>query len=245
MYYKVLISSFCFLALVGLASMYTKEQKDSPVNSTVQEKVIYLTFDDGPSKNTQAVLDVLDKYEVKATFFVTGQNPEYFDMIKTESKKGHTIGVHTYSHSFQEIYSGIDAYFKDLDKMNGVIKEQTGKTTNVLRFPGGSSNTVSRNYSSGIMSTLAKECEKRGYQYYDWNATNGDGGCSTSASSLANTAIREGGSQESIVILMHDGTCNGASAEALPQIIEHYRSQGYTFKGIDENTPVSHHTIAN
>ena len=243
--YKVCISSLCFLMLVGVASYYTKDLKSSPVNSEVKPKVVYLTFDDGPSKNTQAVLDVLAKYEVQATFFVTGQNPEFADMIKKEADMHHTIGVHTYSHSFKEIYSSIDAYFQDLDKMNHVIKEQTGKTSNVLRFPGGSSNTVSRNYSSGIMSTLAKETEKRGYRYYDWNATNGDGACGTNASSLANTAIREAGNQDSVVMLMHDGTCNAATAESLSQVIEHFKSQGYEFRGIDALTPVAHHTIAN
>lgn len=243
--YKATICSICFLLLVALSYYFTKDKTTSWVNSKLEEKIVYLTFDDGPSKNTQAVLDVLEKYNVKATFFVTGQNPDYEHLIKKEAQLKHTIAVHTYSHSFQEIYASSDAYFKDLNKMNAIIKKQTGKKSKILRFPGGSSNTVSRQYSQGIMKTLAQECEKRGYKYYDWNATNGDGGCGSYAGTLVNTAIRESADQKSIVLLMHDGTCNSATIEALPQIIEHYKSQGYEFRGIDDRSPQIHHTIAN
>ena len=92
-------------------SVGTTEQSD--------EKIVYLTLDDGPSDNTQAVLDILDKYNAKATFFVTGEMPEYKDMIKAAYDKGHTIGMHTYSHDYAKVYASVDAYFQDLDQIGG------------------------------------------------------------------------------------------------------------------------------
>lgn len=141
----------------------TTEQSD--------EKVVYLTLDDGPSKNTQAVLDILDKYNAKATFFVTGAMPEYKDMIKKAYDKGHTIGMHTYSHDYAKVYASVDAYFQDLDQIGQLVKEEIGYVPCFIRFPGGSSNTISASYTKGIMTTLTQEVQARGYQYYDWNGS--------------------------------------------------------------------------
>ena len=127
----------------------TTEQSD--------EKVVYLTLDDGPSKNTQAVLDILDKYNAKATFFVTGAMPEYKDMIKKAYDKGHTIGMHTYSHDYAKVYASVDAYFQDLDQIGQLVKEEIGYVPCFIRFPGGSSNTISASYTKGIMTTLTQE----------------------------------------------------------------------------------------
>ena len=122
----------------------TTEQSD--------EKVVYLTLDDGPSKNTQAVLDILDKYNAKATFFVTGAMPEY------------TIGMHTYSHDYAKVYASVDAYFQDLDQIGQLVKEEIGYVPCFIRFPGGSSNTISASCTKGIMTTLTQEVQARGYQ---------------------------------------------------------------------------------
>ena len=148
-------------------SVGTTEQSD--------EKIVYLTLDDGPSDNTQAVLDILDKYNAKATFFVTGEMPEYKDMIKAAYDKGHTIGMHTYSHDYAKVYASVDAYFQDLDQIGQMVQEEIGYVPCFIRFPGGSSNTVSKKYTAGIMSTLVQEVQNRGYQYYDWNGSSGDG----------------------------------------------------------------------
>ncbi len=104
--------------------MGTTEQSD--------EKVVYLTLDDGPSKNTQAVLDILDKYNAKATFFVTGAMPEYKDMIKKAYDKGHTIGMHTYSHDYAKVYASVDAYFQDLDQIGQLVKKKRSAMFRVL-----------------------------------------------------------------------------------------------------------------
>ena len=158
-------------------SVGTTEQSD--------EKIVYLTLDDGPSDNTQAVLDILDKYNAKATFFVTGEMPEYKDMIKAAYDKGHTIGMHTYSHDYAKVYASVDAYFQDLDQIGQMVQEEIGYVPCFIRFPGGSSNTVSKKYTAGIMSTLVQEVQNRGYQYYDWNGSSGDGSVRTTEELVA------------------------------------------------------------
>lgn len=207
-----------------------------------QEKVVYLTLDDGPSPNTQPVLDILDKYQVKATFFVTNGMPEYSYMIKEAYDRGHTIGLHTYSHDYASVYASQDAYFRDLEAIGEVVREQIGYVPCFIRFPGGSSNTVSRKYTSGIMTALAQEVQNRGYQYYDWNASSGDGGV-LSTEELVNNATSF--NENNIILLSHDSAAKQTTVEALPRIIEHYQSLGYEFRALDRDTYVPHHGINN
>lgn len=219
-------------------------QPGVPVGTTEQsdEKVVYLTLDDGPSDNTQAVLDILDKYNAKATFFVTGEMPEYKDMIKVAYDKGHTIGMHTYSHVYEKVYASVDAYFQDLDQIGQLVKEEIGYVPCFIRFPGGSSNTVSKKYTSGIMSTLVQEVQNRGYQYYDWNGSSGDGSVRTTEELVAQATSFE---SNNIILLCHDSHGKQTTVEALPQIIEHYQSLGYTFKALDRDSFVAHHGVNN
>ena len=140
----------------------------------LDSKIIYLTFDDGPGMYTKRILDVLEEYNVKATFFVTNQFPKYEYLIKNEYEKGHAIGVHTYSHNYRKIYSSFENYIDDVNKMNEIIKKYTGNFSNILRFPGGSSNTISRKYKKGIMTELTREVSNLGYTYFDWNVASGD-----------------------------------------------------------------------
>lgn len=207
-------------------------------------KVVYLTIDDGPSENTQAVLDILDKYECKATFFVVGHNPDYFPMIKEAYDRGHTIGLHTFTHDYATVYSSQQAYFDDLDAIGNVVKEQIGYVPCFIRFPGGSSNSVSADYSAGIMTALVDEVQARGYQYYDWNVSSGDGSDHT-ADDLLYYATEDAPEYENIVLLMHDSATKQSSVEALPSIIEYYQARGYTFEAIDRSTIVPHHGTNN
>lgn len=259
---KVLISCLCFLAVIyGLASLdqghrktlessistmaeETPTQKETP---PAQQKIMYLTFDDGPSKHTQEVLDLLDRYQIKATFFVTGENPEYASMIKTIHEKGHALGIHTYSHEYSQIYRSTTDYFQDVEKVSNLIKQEAGIESHILRFPGGSSNTVSRNYCEGIMSALAKEAEAKGYAYYDWNVHNGDGDPSLSADALYQQLMKELEGKTSAMVLMHDGSGNQHTVESLDQVLKQLVQDGWTFQIIEEhgNTPLFHHTIAN
>lgn len=247
----VVISSTIFLGFVFMMSWFIERyiplnnQDTSTVAEVQNKKIVYLTFDDGPSVNTKSIVDILEKQKVKATFFVTGENPDYEDLIFEEFNKGHAIGIHSFSHDYGKIYASSDAYIEDMNKMNAIIKKQIGHRVTIMRFPGGASNTVSRNYRSGIMSELSKIILDKGYQYYDWNASNGDGDCYRSAEQLIQTAINEVNEQQEVMLLLHDGSGNKATIEALPGIIEMLKSKGYEFRTIDNSTPVFHHHIAN
>ncbi len=208
-----------------------------------KEKVVYLTFDDGPSKYTPEVLEILDKYNAKATFFITGMNKNYRKYIGIANDKGHTIGLHTYSHEYSQVYKSTNDYFDDLEKIGNLAKEYIGYVPKYIRFPGGGSNTISRNYSKGIMTKLTKMVEDKGYIYYDWNAENGDGYSKMSKSEM----IRRGTSsqQNEVMILMHDANGKQATVDTLPQIIEYYQKRGYVFKAIDDKTFVPHQRVNN
>lgn len=206
-------------------------------------KVIYLTFDDGPGPYTEKLLDVLDKYGVKATFFVTNAQPKYRSMIAEEASRGHTVAIHSATHEYSQIYQSVDAYFADLQTMSDIITEQTGKTPWLLRFPGGSSNTVSRKYCSGIMSTLTKEVESRGYQYCDWNVSSGDAGETTSTATVVENVISGVKTKNSSVVLQHD--IKEFSVNAVEEIIQWGLSNGYTFLPLSEDSPMAHHNVQN
>lgn len=213
-------------------------------------KTVYLTIDDGPSENTQAVLDILDRYGCKATFFVVGHNEEYFPLIAEAFKRGHTIGMHTYSHDYAEVYSSPEAYFADLDAISAVVKEQIGFVPCFIRFPGGSSNDVSADYCPGIMTQLADEVQQRGFQYWDWNLSVGDGSEHTAEEILGYGTEPVYGSDdpagtENIVLLCHDSATKGTTVEALPGIIEHYQQLGYSFEALTRDSWVCHHEILN
>ena len=206
------------------------------------EKTVYLTFDDGPSYLTPAVLDVLDQYGVKATFFVTGQNPEYYDYIGDAFRRGHTIGLHTYSHEYEQVYASVEAYYQDLGRIGDIVEEQIGFVPCFIRFPGGASNTISAHYMQGIMSILSEDVVARGYQYWDWNNSVADGSTVTVEEVCANAVKVE---PNTMVLLMHDGNGKDTTWEALPGVIELLRDMGYTFKALDRNAPVVHHSVLN
>lgn len=215
------------------------------VSQNDNSKIIYMTFDDGPSANTQGILDVLDKYNVKATFFVTGAYPNYASYISEEHKRGHAIGLHTYSHKYDVLYSSEDAYFNDLNAVSDVVYNQIGIRSKLIRFPGGGSNTISSKYTTGIMTSLTAKVRTVGYQYYDWNSENGDGRSGMTADDLVATAISSGGNKETIMMLLHDGAGSQETVKALPRIIEHFKNKGYTFKPIDLGVSGFHHNVNN
>lgn len=208
------------------------------------EKVVYLTFDDGPSENTKKIMDILAKYDAKATFFVTGRNQDYNYLIKDAYNAGHTIALHTYSHEYSTVYASVDAYFDDLNKIGQMVKKEIGFVPHYIRFPGGSSNTVSRRYCQGIMSTLTKEVVEKGYQYYDWNGDSTDAsGNNVPVSKLIANATSS--KANNINILFHDTKAKSTTVEALPAIIENYLARGYRFEAINDNSFVPHQSINN
>lgn len=206
------------------------------------EKVVYLTFDDGPSANTQRVLDILDQYDAKATFFITAQQPDYFPMIKKVYDEGHTIGLHSYTHEYDQVYASVDAYFDDLEKIGEVAKEQLGFVPCFIRFPGGASNSISKKYSAGIMTQLTQQVLDKGYQYYDWNVSSGDGGTVTADQIIAQSETDE---YTKVMLLFHDTEAKESTIQALPTVMEYYKNLGYSFKAIDRESLVVHHSVNN
>lgn len=206
------------------------------------EKVVYLTFDDGPSANTQRVLDILDQYDAKATFFITAQQPDYFPMIKKVYDEGHTVGLHSYTHEYDQVYASVDAYFDDLEKIGEVAKEQLGFVPCFIRFPGGASNSISKKYSAGIMTQLTQQVLDKGYQYYDWNVSSGDGGTVTADQIIAQSETDE---YTKVMLLFHDTEAKESTIQALPTVMEYYKNLGYSFKAIDRESLVVHHEVNN
>lgn len=211
--------------------------------NTPSNKVIYLTFDDGPGPYTKKLLDILDKYNVKVTFFVTNQFPNYQNLIAEEYKRGHSVAIHTYSHKYDKVYASDAAYFEDLEKMQEVIVKQTGYRTNLVRFPGGSSNALSKKYSVGIMSRIAPELERRGYHYFDWNVSSGDAGGTKDARGVYKNVVDGCKGMKKSVVLMHD--IHDYTVDAIEDIIKWGLDNGYTFLPLRENSYGSHHKISN
>ncbi|WP_276931382.1 polysaccharide deacetylase family protein [Dubosiella newyorkensis] len=208
------------------------------------KKVVYLTFDDGPSENTAKILDILDKYNAKATFFVTGNHPEYNKYMKRAAKEGHTIGLHTYTHNYSQLYSSEEAYFDDLQQISDMVEDVTGKKSKVIRFPGGSSNMISANYVDGLMTTLTQKVQEQGYQYFDWNVDSTDAsGNGVPVSQLVENATAS--DDQYINILMHDTDAKDTTVEALPEIIKYYKDKGYVFLGLDTDSYAPHHNVVN
>jgi peptidoglycan/xylan/chitin deacetylase (PgdA/CDA1 family) len=203
--------------------------------------VIYLTFDDGPNSTyTPVILDVLKKYNVKATFFVTSSGPD--SLIKREYDEGHAVGLHSSSHAYEKIYVSSEAFWRDMNIVRDRVKNITGSQPTLLRFPGGVSNTVSKKYNKGIMGQLAKEVEQNGYSYFDWNISSGDAGGTTDPNVEYNNVISGLSKKRGNVILMHD--IKKHTSIAIDKIVKYGLDNGYTFKVLDSSV-VCHQRINN
>lgn len=217
------------------------KETQSVVTGSGNGKILYLTFDDGPGPYTKKILDVLAKYNVKATFFVTNQFPGYVNLIKNEYQAGHTVAVHTYTHNYN-VYKSVDAYVNDFNRMNSVIEKYTGSKSRLFRFPGGSSNTVSRNYAKGVVKKIANKMTSMGYIYFDWDVSSGDAS-GASRSKIYSNVVNGASWCKSCVILMHDIKAN--TANELDNILRTLTARGYRFGTLSPSSPTAHHTIAN
>ena len=197
------------------ALVYKQQATANTVNPG--DKVVYLTFDDGPGKYTDKLLDILDRYNVKVTFFVTNQFPKYQHLIGEAHRRGHTIALHTYSHNYASLYSSENAYYDDLQKIHDICVKQTGVAPTIVRFPGGTSNSVSTKYSKGIMSLLTESLSYHGYLYCDWNVDSGDAAGASSASAVASNVIKGIKKRSVSNVLQHD--IKGYSVDAVEEII--------------------------
>lgn len=212
--------------------------------SAQPEKWVCLTFDDGPSRTTPAVLAALDAAGVHGTFFVvaTGYNEKYLPLLTQAAAAGHQIALHSASHEYSDIYGSSEAYWADIALLKErIVPYVDAESIRYLRFPGGSTNTVSRRYGGReLMKQLKSEVEQKGWQWVDWNVCAEDAvGGHPSADTIYRNVVRETGQQTNCIVLMHDSASTRTTAEALPDIIQWYADNGYTFLTVAEALPLS------
>ncbi len=217
-----------------------EEGEDGAADAMEAAHKVYLTFDDGPSKYTEEILDILDTYDVKATFFVLGKESDYsIEMLQEIARRGHTIGMHSYSHKYADIYQSVEDFSADFYKIYSYILKNTGIQSTCYRFPGGSSNTI----SDMDMQVFADFLAEQEIEFYDWNISSGDGG---SVLLDVDTLVRNTTSSiskfETSIILMHDAASRPTTVEALPRIIENILAMEDTviLPITGDTTPVHH-----
>ena len=199
------------------------------------DKIVYLTFDDGPWVGTPRLLDILDQYNIKACFFVTAQymeNDALVDMLKQIKDRGHNIAVHSLTHDYKKIYASVDAFLADYDAMDDIILKATGERTKLLRFPGGS-NT---GYNKAIRTELLQAVRDRGIIYFDWNSFDGDVE-GKRGQALIDQTIQQVNANKHSTLLMHDMPSTAFVHDALPTIIEQLKADGYRFELLGMDTP--------
>ena len=186
-------------------------------------------------------MDILDRYGVKATFFVVGSGSGR--MMKQIVKRGHSIGIHSVSHDYGQIYSSPEAYFDDLMKMQSIIYDNTGVKTTLMRFPGGSSNLVSRKSCEGIMTFLTQAVQDAGFQYFDWNVYSGDAGETKKTEKVVDNVIEGIGQHRVSIVLQHD--IHSYSVDAVEDILRWGKRNGYRFLALSPDSPGFHHDLNN
>lgn len=213
--------------------------------SVISDKTIYLTFDDGPSYLTEKILDILKEENIPATFFVTSRGIDtYSNVIKRMQEENHTIALHTSTHNYSYIYSSDENYFKDLEEIRNKVYNITGVKSRIIRLPGGSSNTVSKKYSKGIITRITNRLTENDFYYFDWNIDSLDASGSVSKEVIYNSVTRNIHSGTNVV-LMHDSSTKETTVLALKDIIKYAKDNGYTFAKITKKTPQIHHHINN
>lgn len=202
--------------IVEAAALEDTHKLEGREDNSAGIRRVYLTFDDGPSANTERILDILDQYGVKATFFVVGKEG-YTEQYRRIVDDGHTLAMHSYSHKYSEIYASVDAYRADLAKLHDFLYELTGEDCSIVRFPGGSSNTISRVDMWELIDYLKRE----DMVYFDWNVSSGDAtGDRKSADQIARNVLDSIGQFSNAVVLFHDAPGKDSTVDALPAIIE-------------------------
>ena len=233
---------FLFLSIIFLVftiSTNTFASVDNPSNSTEDntKKVVYLTFDDGPSENTTKILDILKENDVKATFFIISPYiPSHNDIVKRIFEEGHALGNHTADHEFNKIYTSEEAFIKSFNKQQNFIKEMTGSECKIFRFPGGSKNTLVRNaHGKDFTKNIIEKLEVEGFHCYDWNIDSGDSHAnSVPVGTICNNILKEmkdkdGNLKNPAIVLMHDCLTKKTTVQALPEIIKIFKDNGYEF----------------
>lgn len=217
--------------LANLLPKYTEDTK-SKVKGVYSsdEKQVFLTFDDGPSKLTPEILDILKKYNVKATFFVMGRNVDLHpEITKRAYMEGHFIANHSYTHEYSQVYASVQSVMNEYNRTEKAIQNAIGISnyhSYLFRFPGGSSG----GHYDSLKSKAREMLDKAGVAYTNWNCMTGDAEGKKTVESQLKTLYETAGDETSLVILMHDASDKDATVQALPSIIEHYQGLGYEFK---------------
>ena len=209
-------------------------QPSPPQSQPLPQRLVCLTFDDGPSRTTPAVLEALAAEGVPATFFVVASesNESYLPLVQQAQQAGHEIALHSASHKYSDIYRSADAFWADIELLRQRLAPYVdAEELRCLRFPGGSTNTVSHKYGgSGIMQQLKEQAEQQGLRWVDWNVCAEDAtGQKLSADAVCRNVTEGSQGLDRCVVLMHDSATTATTAQALPAIIRWYKENGYTF----------------
>jgi peptidoglycan/xylan/chitin deacetylase (PgdA/CDA1 family) len=220
--------------VIHYQSLYPDLYVPAPESQSIaSDKVVYLTFDDGPSAITDQILKTLDKYGIKATFFVVPDGSAASNArLRAIVEAGHSIGIHTASHVYTSIYKSVEAYLQDFELAFRRVEQATGIRCDIFRFPGGSVNS----YNRPVYQPLISEMLRRGFTYYDWNASSDDSAGQTTAAGIANRAVETTNAKRAI-LLCHDAPAKTATAKALPAMIEKLQAKGYRFEPMDNTIP--------
>lgn len=206
----------------------TRRNTGNTAGNDSTEKTAYLTFDDGPTPRTGEILDILQRHDIKATFFVIVGREEYTPYMQRAVNEGHTVGVHSASHDYKKIYSSVDAYLQDFTQCYDYIFNETGYQPVIYRFPGGSVN----NYNARTRREIAEEMSRRGFVYFDWNVESGDSG-KLSAEEIYRNVTEGCKGKQRAVIIMHDSAGKKTTVRALENIIDFLKKDGWVFKALD------------
>ena len=225
----------------------TEEQQEQEAREEKEATgVIYLTFDDGPSSDsTPQILDILERRNIKATFFVLHYSEANEKYIKSEQQQGHTIALHGYTHTYSEVYQSADTCIENFRKIQEQVFATTGIKSNIIRFPGGSSNTISRKYCQGVMSEVTQRVVNEGFKYFDWNVDSDDAGHAKTSENVYNNVTAGIKPNRKNVVLMHDFAGNQKTIDALEGIINFGLDNGYVFRRITDDTPMVTHSVNN
>lgn len=212
----------------------------APEEPDGQERYAYLTFDDGPSHNTEEILRILGENGVKATFFVIGRTDETsLQRYRKIVEAGHTLAMHSYTHNYGEIYASLEAFRADYEKISSLLTQITGTQPLLYRFPGGSSNTLSKRKVT--MTELIQFLDERNIQYFDWNVNSADASGRNPDAGILIRNVKNGLKYRDNIILMHDSAGHETTVQALPDIIQACRDKGLIFRTITHDTPPAHH----
>lgn len=208
-------------------------------NEEEPAKYAYLTFDDGPSENTIKILDFLKANNIKATFFVIGTQG-YDDVYKRIVDEGHTLAIHSNTHEYSDIYVNEETFMNDIATLSNRLEKLTGVKPTIMRFPGGSNNTISHRYGGAdLMDKLVKKVSDAGYLYYDWNVDSSDAtAVCKDKNAIVNSVMNGVEGQDHAVILMHDASAKTSTVAALPEIVDGLRKKGFILEPITEETPL-------